>query len=309
MTYPKITIITPSYNQGQYLEETILSVLDQQYPNLEYIIIDGGSTDHSVAVIKKYADRLTHWVSEKDKGTYDAINKALDIFTGDYWCVVNSDDTLQPGTLHEIARYVEKNQAPDWITGGIHYIDEHSTVLGTSIPVRPEKTAGYYFLTSCWIHHPVTFLSRRLYQKVGKFSHINIMDYDYWIRSETVGYLPVIIDKVLGSLRFHEDCKSMNFSKIQTELINLWKNKLPQLKGKAVDDLQKQIIAQQKGLLQSEIKYFLFHKKYGSATSLFIKGILRFPIEIFRRWPYGIIKRYFTGVREEEFSPKSFVAR
>src|SRR5690554_2143132 len=99
MIFPKISIITPSYNQAQFLEKTILSILDQNYPNLEFIIIDGGSTDGSIDIIKKYEDRLTYWVSEKDKGTYDANNKGLEKITGDWWCVVNSDDVLFTNAL------------------------------------------------------------------------------------------------------------------------------------------------------------------------------------------------------------------
>src|SRR5688572_19651160 len=96
-TFPKITIITPSYNQGKFLEETILSVVNQQYPNLEFIVIDGGSNDNSVDILKAYDSKITYWISERDKGTYDANNKALKKITGDYWCVVNSDDLLKPG--------------------------------------------------------------------------------------------------------------------------------------------------------------------------------------------------------------------
>ena len=88
--FPKVTIITPSYNQGQFLEETIRSILLQNYPNLEYIIVDGLSSDNSVEIIKKYEKWITWWTSEEDKGTYDAINKGLAKMTGDYWCVVNS---------------------------------------------------------------------------------------------------------------------------------------------------------------------------------------------------------------------------
>src|SRR3954469_25975702 len=105
MTLPKISIVTPSFNQEQFLEETILSVLNQHYPNLEYIIIDGGSKDNSVDIIKKYADRLTFWISEPDKGQSDGINKGLCRCTGEIVTWLNSDDCYLEGTLHKVANY------------------------------------------------------------------------------------------------------------------------------------------------------------------------------------------------------------
>ncbi|MEI7737070.1 MAG: glycosyltransferase family 2 protein, partial [Ferruginibacter sp.] len=101
--YPKISIVTPSFNQGHFIEETITSVLDQQYPNLEYIIIDGGSTDNTVEIIKKYATHLKYWVSEKDAGQANAINKGLQHCTGEIFNWLNSDDYLESGALQKIA--------------------------------------------------------------------------------------------------------------------------------------------------------------------------------------------------------------
>lgn len=104
MNFPKISIVTPSYNQGQFIEQTITSVLDQNYPNLEYIIIDGGSTDNTIEVIKKYQDRLSYWVSEPDQGQTDAINKGFAKCSGDIFNWLNSDDYYEPNALDQIAK-------------------------------------------------------------------------------------------------------------------------------------------------------------------------------------------------------------
>lgn len=107
---PKISIVTPSFNQGNYIEQTILSILDQNYPNLEYIIIDGGSTDNTIEVIKKYEDRITYWISEPDNGQSDALNKGLAKCTGDLFNWINSDDYLEPGALFELGQIFQQNQ-------------------------------------------------------------------------------------------------------------------------------------------------------------------------------------------------------
>lgn len=114
---PRITIITPSFNQGQYIEQTILSVIDQEYPNLEYIIIDGGSTDNTVEVIKKYEKYLAYWVSEPDQGQAHAINKGLAHATGDVFNWLNSDDYLEPGALKEIGDHFSNHPDTDVYCG------------------------------------------------------------------------------------------------------------------------------------------------------------------------------------------------
>src|SRR6266576_1298377 len=114
---PKISIVTPSFNQGRFLEETILSVLNQNYPNLEYIIIDGGSTDETVDVIRRYEDRLAYWVSEKDRGQVHAINKGIEKTTGDLFGFINSDDLYLPGTFSAVAEYFESHPQAEWVCG------------------------------------------------------------------------------------------------------------------------------------------------------------------------------------------------
>jgi glycosyltransferase involved in cell wall biosynthesis len=130
--WPRISIVTPSFNQGRFLEQTIRSVLLQQYPNLDYIVIDGGSTDESVAIIQKYAPWLSHWVSERDRGQAHAINKGLALATGEIFNWINSDDYLALGTLAVIARsFIDC----DMVAGG-------NVIFGEGMPDNPRHTRG-----------------------------------------------------------------------------------------------------------------------------------------------------------------------
>jgi len=162
---PRISIITPSYNQGQFLEETILSVLNQNYPNLEYIIIDGGSTDNSVEIIKKYEDRLAYWVSEKDRGQTHAINKGFKRATGDIVNWLNSDDLLEQGALKILAKEIEKNPAADFYFGDFSVIDSE----GRKLFYR--KSPPYQFATLFWgrqlSSQPAVFFRRNLLENIG----------------------------------------------------------------------------------------------------------------------------------------------
>ncbi len=106
--YPKISIVTPTFNQGNFIEESILSVIEQQYPNLEYIIMDGGSTDNTIEIIKKYESQLTYWVSQKDNGMYDALNRGFKRATGEIMGWLNSDDLLIRKSFIHPGRYISK---------------------------------------------------------------------------------------------------------------------------------------------------------------------------------------------------------
>lgn len=214
MKWPKISIVTPSFNQGKYIEETIESVLSQNYPNLEYWVIDAGSTDNTLKILKKY-DRQLNWFSEPDKGQSDAINKGLKKSSGEILAYLNSDDIYLPGTLGNIAKYYRETKA-DWITGDYRIIDESGKLSKTSHIVTAYKRllmAIYSPLilkiTDSMFPQPSTFWSRRAYERVGEFNtkYHYVMDYDYWLRMSK-HFEPHYLKTPLSGFRIHALSKS-----------------------------------------------------------------------------------------------------
>lgn len=179
---PKISIVTPSYNQGQYLEQTIKSVLDQGYPNLEYIIIDGGSTDNSVEIIKKYEDRLAYRTSESDGGMYEAIQKGFAKSTGEIMGWINSDDILHQKALFTIAELLTL-PGVSWIQGIPNVIDEKGRLVQT-INLGPWSELRFYTDDYC-IQQESTFWTRALWDKAGGYISTEYKvagDYELWSR-------------------------------------------------------------------------------------------------------------------------------
>lgn len=182
MQWPKISIVTPCYNHVIFIEETIKSVIDQKYPNLEFIIIDGGSTDGSAEIIKRYQDHLFYWVSEADEGQTDALVKGFKKSTGDILGWLCSDDLLEPGALREVAEFFSKNPAAMAVYGDSYWIGANGELL------RPKKE--HHFSKFIWLYHenylpqPSTFWRREIYDEVGGLDpRFDLaMDADLWIR-------------------------------------------------------------------------------------------------------------------------------
>lgn len=209
--FPKISVVTPSYNQGQYLEQTILSVLGQNYPNLEYIIIDGGSTDNSVEVIQKYADKLAYWVSEPDNGQSQAINKGFEKATGDILCWLNSDDMYMPGILHYVAENItiDNNEI---LTGNcIHYSESADTGVNAQGCKTVQYAAEMDLLDADFITQPSTFWTRKVWEKTGKLNeqmHF-VFDWEWFIRGTLSGQIKFnYVNKPLSLYRIHDAHKT-----------------------------------------------------------------------------------------------------
>jgi glycosyltransferase involved in cell wall biosynthesis len=226
--YPKISVITPSYNQAQFLEETILSILSQGYPNLEYIIIDGGSTDNSVDIIKKYEKSIHYWVSEKDNGQSEAINKGFKRATGDIVCWINSDDILLPDSLYKVGTYFNNNPDTDLLNGYVLIIDKFSKIICNFFMLRPNKwyaKRGVYYIAQ-----QSMFWKRSVFDKIGyiKEDFHALMDKEFLIRVFEKGLKVGYMKKILGAIRKHEMTKTSIAGEIwsddEIKLFNQYKN-------------------------------------------------------------------------------------
>ncbi len=186
---PLVSIITPSYNQARFLEETIQSVVSQDYPNLEYIIVDGGSTDGSLEIIQRYANRLAWWVSEPDRGQTDAINKGFNRARGEVLAWLNSDDTYLPGAISQAVAYLQSHPEAALVYGDADLIDEQGNVLG---PFPARQTDLHRMLRgSVHIPQQASFFRGELWPKVGPLDEefYFAMDYDLWLRLTKHGSL------------------------------------------------------------------------------------------------------------------------
>lgn len=203
---PKISIITPSYNQGRFIEETISSVLGQNYGNLEFIIIDGGSTDNSVDIIRRYADRLAYWVSEKDRGQTHAINKGFERATGDVITWLNSDDLYCDGTLAKVGAYFAEHPDCMWLCGNILFMDEDGGGINRKRPLYSPFILRY---GNASVYQPNIFLRRTLLDEVGfpREDFHTIMDQEWFCRVAE-RHAPHIIDQDFAKFRWHKDSKS-----------------------------------------------------------------------------------------------------
>ncbi len=209
MTRPSITVITPSFNQAAFLGQTIESVLGQNYPNLEYLIFDGLSTDGSVDLIRRYSNRISSWVSRKDRGQSDAINQGMRQAKGDIVCWINSDDYLCPGALDTVATYFETHPDVLWLIGGCELLNDRNPPH--EIRRAPENLTPRN-LMAWWPNYGFcqqsTFWRRSLLESAGLLDENlhYMMDWDLWLRFFAVGR-PAILKEVLAGYRYHSAAK------------------------------------------------------------------------------------------------------
>ena len=209
MQKPLISIITPSFNQARYIEATIRSVLEQDYPSVEYIIVDGGSSDGSVDIIQRHAAKLAWWVSEKDKGQTDALNKGFAQAKGQILAWINSDDTYQPGAINAAVQYLIEHPETGMVYADTNFIDEKGRIIGRF----PAAQTDYRRLKQGYVHIPqqATFFRAELWRQVGPLDpdFYFAMDYDLWVRLARIAPFAYLPGQTWANFRLHTNGKTI----------------------------------------------------------------------------------------------------
>ena len=204
---PLVTIVTPSYNQAAYLEQTIRSVLTQDYPNLEYLIVDGGSKDGSLEIIRKYSDKLAWWVSEPDHGQAEGINKGLQRAKGEYVAWLNSDDYYLPGVIAQAVELLQLNPAAAFVFGDVLAVDENSQITNVMHYGNWDLSDLMMFNI---IGQPGVLMRRSILEKAGylDLSYHYLLDHQLWLRMGLLGK-PVYARQTWAAARFHSEAKNV----------------------------------------------------------------------------------------------------
>lgn len=217
---PKISIVIPSYNKAGFIEETLKSIVSQNYPKFELIIKDGGSTDGTVNIIKKYAKKypdIIFWESKKDKGQVDAINNGLNKATGEVVAYINADDIYEKGTLRAVGDYFAKNPKTLWLAGKGRVIDSEGKEISGWVTTYKNflltLNSYYLLLITNYLIQPSVFLSRKAIKKFGPFKGTKnfVLEYDLWLKLGRVE-MPAILPLSLASFRlFKENISSTQY--------------------------------------------------------------------------------------------------
>ena len=299
--WPTISILVPSYNQGQFLEECLRSILAQQYPNLEILLADGGSTDTSLQVIANYAEHLAWHRIGPDKGTWDADNLALAQAKGEFVLVLNSDDYLLPKALLHLVNGLEAGAGKDWVTGKVWAVDTTGATKATFNPKPwPGGSHGRSFLHQCWIYHPGTLVRRSL---IGQFADTDLMDWELWIRLERQGLTPAVVPCPVAALRFHASSKSYDTARIYRSQIKL----LSTLAHHYPDGLAAELAAARRRLAEAEMCQAAEANAKGKALALWVAWGLRHPALLCDRPYLGLGRRLATGNLQDLYKPLAFL--
>ncbi len=296
---PRISVIVPTLNQGEFIEATLRSVIDQHYPNLELIVMDGGSKDGTRAILERLAPQITHWESVKDCGQSHAINKGLARATGDIWCYLNSDDLLTPGSLARIAS-VFGDPSVDWV-GGVSVIFDDKSDRGTVTPQEPGSQKEILTPWSRSVEHVfpcsnVCYMRRSMYEKLGGFdeSYGYSMDMEYYTRAHFAGCKLHRIPDVLGRWRWHPASKTVtdgNAYRFLEEELRTAAIYADRLTPAEREGLSREIVQHRKSFLVRRALHPLSEKSRGARLWRLIAEAIRHPsLMWFRPW-LGAVKK------------------
>jgi len=288
---PPITIVTPSYNQASYLEETILSVLDQGYANLQYLIIDGGSTDGSVDIIRKYDAHLAYWVSEPDEGQYHALQKGFSRATGELLGWINSDDTYLPGALFAVGKAYQEHPG-SCIAGPVINVDARSAkeTLMPQFGITFENMVRFWELKHSW-HQPGFFFPRVAYELVGGVDGSLDYSMDHDLTCRLLRHCQVAyVSQPLARFRLHEASKTCTAARTMLLEVSAVSQRYWPLLDSVDTGRHDRFVAQRLAGLALRS----FRRRPGEAARLMLESIRRSPlalpggvVRVVKRWLYG----------------------
>jgi glycosyltransferase involved in cell wall biosynthesis len=290
--WPKISIVTPSFNQGQFIEETIRSVLLQGYPDMEYIIIDGGSKDDSMDIIKKYEQWLAYWISESDRGQTEAINKGFRKATGRIYAFINSDDYYEINAFKTVAQKYHDNMDIHLVVGECNCFDRHGT-SDIFKPRWPDNASHFLKPFSSTFAQPAAFWTSHIYREVDGFdeSFNYCFDQEFYMKLALHCVTPKIINSCLAYFRNHDNSKSMSQKVIfyveTKQLINKHAHEF-----NLSNNIKKKMLKK----IDGEVEYFNVFKTWKRRGSFFgfiafLYLIARYPNKIFERHVLGLLRR------------------
>ena len=289
--WPKISIVTPSYNQGQYIEETIRAVLLQGYPDIEYLIMDGGSEDGTVEIIQKYEPWLAYWVSEPDQGQTDAINRGFARVKGAILAYINSDDFYEPRAFFKIAEVFLENPTAQFVAGGCA-IMERSEITRVFKPWWPAEPCYFLKPFSSTVPQPACFWGHDLFKKVGGFE-TNLhycFDQEFYLKIALAGVSPFLLEDDLARYRDHDQTKTRDRIQFFRETLSII-NKNGVHCGMSSEDTKDLINQVEKEIAyENVIKTWIAAGRL-AASSLFLKMIITHPDLVFRRKILGLARR------------------
>lgn len=277
----KVSIVTPSYNQARYLEQTICSVLGQDYPRLEYFVIDGGSSDGSVEIIKKYADKLSGWVSEKDSGQAEAINKGLKRAGGEIVAWLNSDDVYCPGAISRAVEIFQQHPEAGLVYGNVISIDAagKSFNLQTFKPYHLDDLMAFRIISQ-----PAVFMRRSILEQAGllDLSYDLLLDHQLWLRMARLAPT-VCIPETLAAARYHAAAKNLartaGFGQEAMRIV-AWMQNSPQF----ADEFRRNENRILGGAQRLDAFYLLDGGNYPAALKAYARAFLSWPPVVLREF-------------------------